>query len=111
MDDEEVRDLIGAIYEAASAPEQWGAIVRKIKMATRSHFGMLWFGIQTPLLKSLRSIKVTFSPSSTQNFSLSDFEGFCTRQSGPLSDGTIRANCTSRSVGSGSYRPRTCSDR
>ena len=44
MDDEDIHDLIGVIYEAASAPERWGDIVRKIRLATHSHFGMLWLG-------------------------------------------------------------------
>jgi hypothetical protein len=44
VDDEGIRDLIGAICEAASEPEQWGPIVRQIKVATNSHFAKLWFG-------------------------------------------------------------------
>lgn len=44
MDDDGIRDLIGAIYEAASEPARWGPIVRQIKVATNSHFAKLWFG-------------------------------------------------------------------
>ena len=44
VDDDAIRDLIGAIYEAASETKQWGPVVRQIKVATNSHFAKLWFG-------------------------------------------------------------------
>ena len=44
FDDEELHDLIGAIYEAAFASEHWGPILRRIKAATGSHHGQIYFG-------------------------------------------------------------------
>ena len=44
MDDEGIYDVIGAIYEAASAPELRGPVIRRMKLATSSNFGKLWFG-------------------------------------------------------------------
>ena len=84
MDDEEVRDLIGAIYEAASAPERWGDIVRKIRLATHSHFGMLWLGNPNCSVEEFAANQGNFLAFEHENFSsLSDFEGFVLRRQDP----------------------------
>ena len=76
MDDNKIRDLIGAIYEAASAPEEWGPIVRKIKIATRSHFGMLWLGNPHCSVEEFATNHGDFLAFDHADFSLSDFEDF-----------------------------------
>ena len=43
MGNEDIHALIGDIYEAASAPQQWGPVVQRIKVSTNSNFGKLWF--------------------------------------------------------------------
>ena len=44
MYDADIHNLISDVYEAASAPERWGPIVKGIRSLTRSHYGKLWFG-------------------------------------------------------------------
>ena len=84
MDDEDIHDLIGVIYEAASAPERWGDIVRKIRLATHSHFGMLWLGNPNCSVEEFAANQGNFLAFEHENFSsLSDFEGFVLRRQDP----------------------------
>ena len=103
--------LSALIYEAASAPEQWGDIVRKIKIATRSHFGMLWLGKPNCSVEEFAANQGDFLAFEHENSLPSLILRILCEASGSILDRTVRANCASCSVGSGSSRTRICSDR
>ena len=83
MDDKQIRDVIGAIYEAASAPERWGGIVRNIRLATHSRFGMLWFGNPNCSVEEFAANQGDFLAFEHADLSLSDFEDFVLRSQDP----------------------------
>ena len=74
--DDDVHDLIGEIYEAATAPQQWGAIIHKIRRATHSRHGMLWLGNPNVSVEEFSAHPGDFLAFEHSDLSLADFQEF-----------------------------------
>ena len=76
MDDDDIHDLIGAIYEAACAPEKWGPIIRKVREVTESKMGMLWLGNPNISVEEFSTNQGDFLAYEHADLSLADFQEF-----------------------------------
>jgi DNA-binding CsgD family transcriptional regulator len=83
MTDEGIHELIGAIYEAASAPEQWPCIVRRLSAATESKIGQLWFGNGYSTVEEFAARRSCFLAFECTDLSLVDFQDFVGRNLDP----------------------------
>jgi DNA-binding CsgD family transcriptional regulator len=73
FDDEELHDLIGGIYEAASSSEYWGPVVRRIKAATGSYHGQIFFGNPYASVEELAGNPLGLLSFEHDDLSLTDF--------------------------------------
>ena len=80
---EDIHSLIGAIYEAASAPEQWPCIIRRLSAATESSIGQLWFGNGYSTVEEFAARRSGFLAFECADLSLVDFQDFVRRNLDP----------------------------